>query len=577
MPSPDPTPEADRSDLDLAREHLAAGRLQPAESHFRAHLNASPADEEVTAKLSDLLLRLGRAHEAEKLLAGFLSRQADATAVRSRYTTVLLTNNKMPEVFAQLDELLRREPDNPSHRQKKADLHVWMGEYPEALAEYERLLVQEPAEPGPWLAYARTLRWMGRQADSIAAYKRAISRFPDFGEAWWSLASIKTFQFDAGELRQLSARADMVNLPLDSAAQIHFALAKALDDAKDYEGAFAQLRKGNGIVRAAIDYDANLNSAYVSVCRDLFTEKFFAERDGKGCADNAPIFIVGMPRSGSTLVEQILASHPNIEGTSELRSLIALADRVTRATQIPGRRTPYPDLLRTLDSGRLKAMGEEYLERTRPHRRLGRAHFLDKMPENFLHTGLIHLILPNAKIIDVRRHPIACCLSCYQHYFSAGKNFAFGLNDLGRYYRDYVALMAHFDSVLPGKVHRVIYERLVENPDGEIKRLLDFVGLEPDERCVRFYENERAVQTWSAEQVRMPLFKGGSEHWRKYETWLAALKKGLGPVLELYPDAPNLQFRPPPEEQERILAERQLWSELQLSRPTLPQVANWRR
>lgn len=568
---------ANSSDLDLARDHLKAGRLQSAEIHFQAHLKKLPGDSDTACALSDLLLRLGRTPDAEQVLAGFLAHSPDTTAVRSRYATVLLTSNKMPELFAQLDELIRREPGNTSHRQKKADLHAWMGEYFKAIAEYERLLALEPAESAPWLAYAKTLRWAGRQAESVAAYRNTIARFPDLGEAWWSLASIKTFRFDAGEIEQQTAIAARPNLSVENAAQMHFALAKALDDIKDHEGSFAELRKGNDRVRVAADYDANLTGTYLASCKSLFTNEFFAERQDRGCTDSAPIFIVGMPRSGSTLVEQILASHTDVEGTSELRSLIALADRVTRAAQSSGKQIRYPGMLRALAPDRLKAMGEEYLQRTQPQRRLGKPRFLDKMPENFAHIGLIHLILPNARIIDVRRHPMACSLSCYQHYFSAGKNFAFGLNDLGRYYRDYVALMAHFDTVLPGRVYRVIYERLVEDPEGEIKRLLEHAGLAPDERCFRFYENERPVQTWSAEQVRMPLFKGGSEQWRKYENWLGPLKKALGPVLDLYPAVPDFPHSPPPVEQELTASERQLWAELQLSRPMLPQVAGWRR
>ena len=271
----------------------------------------------------------------------------------------------------------------------------------------------------------------------------------------------------------------------------------------------------------------------------LFTTAFFRERAGVGCQSAAPIFVVGMPRAGSTLVQEVLCAHSAIERTGELRHLTWMTARLDNEKTASGTVPRYPDVLRTFATERFRALGEEYLQRTFSHRKLGRSFFVDKYPGNFYRTGLIHLILPNAKIVDVRRHPLDCCLSCFKNYFPEGPAFSHSLSDLGRYYADYVELMAHYDDVLPGKIHRVIYEDLVENPEKEVRLLLEYLNLPFEEECLRFYEREQAVTTSSTEQVRVPIYKTGIGAWRNYEKWIDPLKSALGYVLESYPAVPK--------------------------------------
>jgi hypothetical protein len=269
----------------------------------------------------------------------------------------------------------------------------------------------------------------------------------------------------------------------------------------------------------------------------LFTREFLEARKGAGANSNAPIFVVGLPRAGSTLIEQILASHSQVEGTMELPDIISIATRLDGKRR-KGEESLYPEILADKSAEELRALGEQYLERTKVQRKLGRAYFVDKMPNNFAHLGLIHLILPNAKIIDARRHPLACCFSGFKQHFARGQNFTYDLGDIGRYYSDYASLMAHFDAILPGRVHRVIYEKMVDDPQTEVRRLLDYCGLPFEENCLRFYENDRAVRTASSEQVRQPIYREGVDHWRNFEPWLGPLKDALGPVLAAYPQAP---------------------------------------
>jgi len=314
---------------------------------------------------------------------------------------------------------------------------------------------------------------------------------------------------------------------------IEFALGKALEDRAAYSESFEHYATGNTLRLEQIPYSAADTSARLARAKATYSAQFFAERAGSGCAAPDPIFIVGMPRAGSTLVEQILASHSQVEGTMELPEITSITRSLRRAAadKHPG---AYHDALARMNGGELRALGEQYIECTRIHRKLGRPFFIDKMPNNFAHVGLIHLVLPNAKIIDVRRNPLACGFSCFKQHFAHGQNFTYGLENVGRYYRDYVELMTHFDSVLPGRIHRVIYEDLVEDTDREVRRLLDYCGLPFEDACLRFFENDRPVRTASSEQVRQPIYTGGVDHWQHYEPWLEPLKSALGPALAGY-------------------------------------------
>jgi tetratricopeptide (TPR) repeat protein len=389
------------------------------------------------------------------------------------------------------------------------------------------------------MSYGHALKAIGRQADCIAAYKKSIALAPTLGEAYWSLANLKTVRFEPQDIEAMRTFAAREKLADEDRYHLHFALGKALEDEGNYAESFQHYDAGNALRRKSITYDADETSDHVRRSKELFTSDFFAARAGQGNAAPDPIFIVGLPRSGSTLIEQILATHSAVEGTMELPDIIGIARRLS-GRKSRSQTSNYPEMLATLDADALARLGGEYLERTRIQRKLGRASFIDKMPNNFAHVGLIHLILPNARIIDARRHPLGCCFSVFKQHFARGQAFSYEQTELGRYYVDYVDLMTHFDAVLPGRIHRVLYERMVSDPEREVRGLLDYCGLPFEEECLHFYRNSRAVRTASSEQVRQPIFRESVEQWRNFEPWLNPLKRALGPVLQEYPvDAIN--------------------------------------
>jgi Sulfotransferase family len=378
------------------------------------------------------------------------------------------------------------------------------------------------------MSYGHVLKTVGRQADSIAAYRKATAIAPQLGEVWWSLANLKTVKLDEDDIATMETALKLPDLGDEDRFHMHFALGKAHEDAKSAATAFAHYDRGNAQRLAKFPYDAGETTAYVAKAKTLYTREFFEDRAGAGCPDADPIFILGLPRSGSTLIEQILSSHSAIEGTMELPDMPALAARMgVRKGGLAG-----------VDYAELKVMGEEYIERTRIQRKSDRPYFIDKLPNNWMHVGLIHTILPNAKIIDARRHPLGCCFSNFKQHFAKGQNFAYSLDDIGRYYRDYVTLMAHFDVMLPGRIHRVFYEDMVRDQEAQTRALLSYLDLQFEETCLRFYENDRAVRTASSEQVRRPIFKEGTQQWQMFEPFLGPLKSALGDVLSIYPKIP---------------------------------------
>jgi hypothetical protein len=326
-------------------------------------------------------------------------------------------------------------------------------------------------------------------------------------------------------------------LSVEDRYHFHFTLGKAFEDRGDYAASFEHYAQGNRLRRELIHYDADENAALVRRSKQLFTASFFAQHSGQGAVAGDPIFIVGLPRSGSTLLEQILASHSAVEGTMELPDIIAMS-KALGGKRTQSQESRYPEVLAELSARELRSLGEQYIAQTRIQRKTQAPFFIDKMPNNFAHLGLIHLILPNAKIIDARRHPLGCCFSAFKQHFARGQSFTYDLDELGRYYRDYVELMAHFDAVLPGRVHRVIYESLIDDTEAEVRRLLDYCGLPFEEACLSFHRNQRAVRTASSEQVRQPIFRDALDHWQHYEPWLAPLQRALGSVLDAYPAAP---------------------------------------
>jgi len=516
---------------------LAANRLPEAESLLRARLERVPTDVAAMRMLAELAARLGRSEDAEHLLARALELAPGFHAARQHYALVLYRGNKPTEALAEVDTLLRLDPNNPGYRNLKAVVLCRIGDFAPALEIYADILRQHPGQTKIWMSYGHALKTAGRQDEAIAAYRRCIALEPSFGEAWWSLANLKTFRFEADDLALMRRQLANESLAVEHRLHLGFALGKALEDAEEYAESFAHYDKGNALRRGQLMYTPEDNTSRVRKIKRSYTREFFAQRAGNGCQAADPIFIVGMPRAGSTLIEQILSSHSAVEGTMELPEIISMTRDLRRQVDA-GQAHPYHDALAALDGDALRALGEHYLERTRIHRKTGAPRFIDKMPNNFAHIGLIQLVLPNAKIIDARRHPLACCFSNFKQHFARGQAFSYGLDDLGRYYADYVELMAHFDAVLPGRVHRVVYERMVEDTEAEVRRLLDYCGLPFEEQCLRFYENDRPVRTASSEQVRRPIYRDGVDQWRHYEPWLEPLKAALGPVLEAYPEAP---------------------------------------
>jgi tetratricopeptide (TPR) repeat protein len=517
---------------------LVEGQLAVAERLLRPHLKEKPTDIAAIRMMAELAGRLGRYADAEALLRRALELAPGFTAARANLATILYRQNRPAEAIEMLDSLLDGEPANAAHQNLKAAALGRIGGYEEAIALYADVLRRFPDQPKVWMSYGHVLKTVGRQSDSIAAYRRALASAPALGEVWWSLANLKTVTFDEGDIAAMTGALARPELGDEDRLHLNFALGKALEDRGEAERAFAHYAEGNRLRRSAIRYDPDETERQVERSIALFTPAFLAAREGRGCAAPDPIFILGMPRAGSTLIEQILASHSMVEGTMELPDIPTLARR------LDGRRTgadglPYPDCLAELSPDRLAALGEEYLERTRIQRKTGRPLFIDKMPNNWIHAGFIHLILPEAKIVDARRHPLACTFSNFKQHFARGQGFTYDQTELGRYYRDYVRLMAHFDEVVPGRVHRVIYERMVEDPEGETRRLLENLGLPFEPACLRPHENERAVRTASSEQVRRPINREGLDQWRPFEPWLGPLKEALGPVLESYPEAPN--------------------------------------
>ncbi len=452
-------------------------------------------------------------------------------AARQHYATVLLQNlGDAAGALAQIDLLLVDDPKNTAYLTFRAAACGRLGDNDGALAGYGDLTELAPRDAGAWLRYGHALKTAGRTADAIGAYRKSLSLRPS-GEGWWSLADLKTQAFSAEDIGAMRRLAQHGSLPVGERAALHFALGKALEEAGDPAAAFLQYDLGNTLKRTLHRYSAADMTAFVDRAEALFTPEFFAARAGSGCEAPDPIFIVGLPRSGSTLIEQILASHSQIEGTMELPDMIAVAREALRLSGDPH----YPDALAKLSKEDLRALGEQYIDRTKVYRRAGKPFFIDKMPDNFIHTGLIQLILPNARIIDARRHPLACGMSAFKQNFALGQVFSYGLADIGRYFSDYVRLMAHIDTVLPGRVYRVFYERLVADTEGETQRLLTHIGVPFEDACLRFYENDRAVRTASAEQVRRPIFTSGLESWKPYEPWLEPLKTELGTTLDAYP------------------------------------------
>ena len=521
-----------------AANALHEGRIPEAERMLREQLKRAPTDVAAIRMLAEVAARIGRNEDAENLLSRCLELAPGFHAARQNYALILHRANKPSQALSQLEQLLAVEPANTGYLNLKAVVLCRIGDYEPAIELYQDILVQYPRHPKIWMSYGHALKTAGHVERAIAAYRNSLQLQPDFGEVWWSLANLKTFRFTDDDVATMRTALDTPGLGSEDRQHLEFAIGKALEDAGEYETSFGHYQRGNDLRRASLHYDADDTSARVARIKRSYTRDFFAQRQGGGASAPDPIFIVGLPRAGSTLLEQILSSHSAVEGTMELPEITSIT-RALRQQGDAGQAMPYHDVVEAMQPDELRALGERYLEHTRIQRKTNAPFFIDKMPNNFLHIGLIQLMLPQAKIIDARRHPLACCFSGYKQHFARGQSFTYSLDDIGRYYREYVELMAHFDAALPGRIHRVIYERMVDDTEAEVRRLLDYCGLPFEESCLRFFENTRPVRTASSEQVRKPIYREGIDHWRNYEPWLGPLKDALGPVLQLYPHVPE--------------------------------------
>ncbi|MDG6080060.1 sulfotransferase family protein [Erythrobacter litoralis] len=513
-------------ELVAVSNHLHEGRLIRAEEVCRHYLRAHPRDVEGMRLLAQIGIRLGILDDAEFLLESAAAFSPDNIQLRLDYIDALRRRQKFEAARAEAEALYARDPESPVFQSRLAIESMQSGDYERAFALFDAVLEALPNDPATLTSKGHALKTMGRQDEAIASYREAIGAAPAHGDAWYALANLKTYIFADDELAAMRERLEQPGLPFMVRVHLSFALAKALEDREQYEESFEHYSEGNALKRAQTQYSADRMSEEMARQKAVCTPELFDRQAGKGHPAPDPIFILGLPRAGSTLLEQILASHSQIDGTLELPDILALAHRLRGRKAGVSR---YPEILPELAADDLERFGAKYIEDTRIHR--GDApFFIDKMPNNFRHIGLIHQILPNAKIIDARRAPMDCCFSGFKQLFAEGQDFTYGLTEIGRYYRDYVDLMDHWDAVLPGKVLRVRHEDVLDDLEGQTRRMLDYLGLPFEDACLDFHQTARAVRTASSEQVRRPINRSGQDAWKPFDPWLGDLKEALGPL-----------------------------------------------
>lgn len=516
------------------------GDLSAAENILRPYLLKSGADVEALRLLARIDHQRDLLDEAESLLEAALQYTPNYAAARLDYARVLADRQKYLRAREEIDSLLKLEPGNRDYLSLCAAACVGLGEYETAIALYRQLLTASSASADLHVSLGNVLKTVGRKREAADSYRMAAATRPGFGDAWWSLANLKTYHFGQNEIEQM--RAEEATPAIQPVDRYHlcFALGKALEDRNEYAESWQFYERGNALKRAESRYHPDILETNTRQQIEVCTEQFFAARAGAGVPDPDPILVVGLPRSGSTLIEQILASHSQVEGTHELsdiqRIVLGMAakqsgigDPRLRTTKV----SSYPAVLAELEPEDFRRLGERYLTDTRVYR-THKPFFVDKMPNNFRHIGLIHLMLPNSKIIDVRREPMACCFSNFKQLFARGQEFTYSIEDVARYYRTYLELMRHWDAVLPGRILRVWCEDVVEGLEGNVRRILEYCGLEFEPACVEFYKTERSVRTASSEQVRQPIFRDGLFQWRNYAPWLGPLKDCLDDALIRY-------------------------------------------
>ena len=515
--------------LQAANHHLYENRLLKAEEICRAYLQSNPKDVEAMRILAEIGNRLGVLEDAEFLLESAVAFAPTHVEARIDYIRVLRRRQKYEQALEQAKHLYARDPNNAMFASQLAIERMQTGDYEKAVALFDQVLKSAPNDPATLTSRGHALKTWGKSEEAVASYQLAVQAAPNHGDAWYALANLKTYAFSEAELERMRLQEDAPGQPLQNRINLCFAIAKALEDRDAFDEAFSYYQRGNALKKHQTRYTSEQMEAEFAAQRAACTPALFEAQSGKGDPAPDPIFIVGLPRAGSTLLEQILASHSQVDGTLELPNILSISHGL-RGRNKSAEGSRYPEILHELDAGKLAELGRRYLDETAIHRK-GAPFFTDKMPNNFRHIGLIKLILPNAKIIDARRAPLACCFSGFKQLFAEGQEFTYGLDEIGRYYRGYVELMDHWDEVLPGQVLRVIYEDVVDDLEGQVRRLLDFCGLDFEPACVEFHKTRREVRTASSEQVRQPINTSGLEAYKPFEAHLDPLKHALGPVL----------------------------------------------
>lgn len=523
-------------ELVAVRSYLHTGNLHQADEICRHFLKRQPQHIEGMRLLAEIASQARILDDAEFILESAVTFEPDHIGARVDFANVLLKRQKFSMANEIAATLVASEPGNSHYRSLLASTHLGLGETEVAIEQYLSICEEVEKPEQVYLSLGHAYKAVGQIDDATEAYCEVYRRKPDFGDAYWSLANTKTYQFSSQEMQAMQDRERDEEISLEDRVHFCFALGKAFEDLKDFQCSFEYYQRGNSLKRETLSYQLPIVEKRVSAQIKTCTRALFEQHVNSGNAAPDPIFIVGLPRAGSTLLEQILASHSAVDATMELPNILSLAHRLSgRASLNPSEESRYPEVLTELDSSYLERFGQQYLDDTRVYRGSGTA-FIDKMPNNFMHVGLIKLILPNAKIIDARRHPMSCCFSGFKQLFAEGQEFSYGLAEIGDYYRRYIELMDHWDTVLPGFVLRVQHEDVVDDLEGQVQRMLDFCGLPFEQSCVDFHKTQRSVRTPSSEQVRSPIYRTALEQWNNYSQWLEPVREALGPdILQRYP------------------------------------------
>jgi tetratricopeptide (TPR) repeat protein len=519
-------------DVVTATSLFSDGDLAPAEQIVRAYLLRHGDHPEAMRLLARIGLARDVLDDAELLLEAVLELAPHYQAARYDYAQTLVKRQKYIQAREQIAQLLALEPGNLDYRTLEATAAVGLGENDRAIGLYRDMLADAPTSPDVHLWLAHALKTVGHQREAIEAYRAAAAARPDFGDAYWSLANLKLYRFTDDEMARMRAEEASPRTALADRYHLCFALGKALEDRGEVAESWRCYERGNALKRSESRYRPEILETNTRKQIEVCTREFFQRRTGWGDPSADPIFILGLPRSGSTLLEQILASHSLVEGTQELSDIQRIVLELQgRDPDLDNPR--YPAALADLTADDCRTLGERYLADTRVYR-TDKPFFIDKMPNNFRHIGLIQLMLPNARIIDARREPMACCFSNLKQLFAQGQEFTYSVDDIARYYRTYLDLMRHWDDVLPGRVLRVRHEDVVDDLEGSVRRMLDYCGLAFEPACLDFHKTERSVRTPSSEQVRQPIFRDGLDQWKKYEPWLGPLRTALDDALARY-------------------------------------------